>query len=69
MQALQPHLHLVPGARWPPDHHLRGRHGLEFGVGTRALKQHKQQPTDDDSRGDKQAQHECHSYRLGFKMG
>jgi hypothetical protein len=45
--------------------------GLEFGVGTRALTQHKQEPTDDDSRRDKQAQaqHECHIYRLGFKMG
>jgi hypothetical protein len=55
-------------ATGPPP---RGRHGLEFDValGTRALKQHKQQPTDDDSRGDKQAQHECHVYRLGFKMG
>jgi hypothetical protein len=45
--------------------------GLEFGVGTRALIQHKQEPADDDSRRGKQAQaqHECHIYRLGFKTG
>jgi hypothetical protein len=47
------------------------RTGLEFGINTRALTQHKQQSADDDSRRDKQAQaqHECHIYRLGFKMG
>jgi hypothetical protein len=55
------------GGHWTS--HLRGRHDLEFDVGTRALIQHKQQPADDDNRGDKQAQHKCHIYRLGFKTG
>jgi hypothetical protein len=47
------------------------RTSLEFGVNTRALTRHKQQSVDGDSRRDKQAQaqHECHIYRLVFKMG
>jgi hypothetical protein len=48
--------------------HLRGRHGLELGVGARALKQHKQAA---GSGGDKQPHqhHECHICGLGFEMG
>ncbi|RLN17061.1 zinc finger protein ZAT12-like [Panicum miliaceum] len=47
--------------------HLRGRHGLELGVGAKALKQHKAA-----GGGDKQQQHqthECHICGLGFELG
>ncbi|KAF8748219.1 hypothetical protein HU200_012958 [Digitaria exilis] len=50
--------------------HLRGRHGLELGVGARALKHHKAAVAAEDA-GDKQRrpQHECHICGLGFEMG
>ncbi|PUZ36339.1 hypothetical protein GQ55_9G030600 [Panicum hallii var. hallii] len=50
--------------------HLRGRHGLELGVGAKALKQHKAA-----GGGDKQQQHhhhqthDCHICGLGFELG
>ncbi|WVZ61058.1 hypothetical protein U9M48_010987, partial [Paspalum notatum var. saurae] len=48
--------------------HLRGRHGLELGVGAKALRQHKQAAAVADK--DKQQQtHECHICGLGFEMG
>ncbi|EMS66584.1 hypothetical protein TRIUR3_01058 [Triticum urartu] len=41
--------------------HLRGRHGLELGVGVaRAIKERKKQ---------EEKQHECHICGLGFEMG
>uniref|UniRef100_M8CC84 C2H2-type domain-containing protein n=1 Tax=Aegilops tauschii TaxID=37682 RepID=M8CC84_AEGTA len=41
--------------------HLRGRHGLELGVGVaRAIKERKRQ---------EEKQHECHICGLGFEMG
>ncbi|XP_062212848.1 zinc finger protein ZAT1-like [Phragmites australis] len=43
--------------------HLRGRHGLELGVGAKALKQHKA------DKGARQRQHECPVCGLGFEMG
>ncbi|XP_062214150.1 zinc finger protein ZAT5-like [Phragmites australis] len=46
--------------------HLRGRHGLELGVGAKALKQHKADSR--DKLGARQ-QHECHICGLGFEMG
>ncbi|CAL4945141.1 unnamed protein product [Urochloa decumbens] len=53
--------------------HLRGRHGLELGVGAKALKQHKAAGGDAKSGGDekqqKRPQHECHICGLGFEMG
>ncbi|AQK61917.1 zinc finger protein ZAT5 [Zea mays] len=54
--------------------HLRGRHGLELGVGARALsrQQHKHhQQAGDGGGGDREplAQHECHVCGLGFEMG
>ncbi|KAG0546937.1 hypothetical protein BDA96_01G036400 [Sorghum bicolor] len=58
--------------------HLRGRHGLELGVGARALKQHKQQAAAAEASGrggdnkpppQQQQQHECHICGLGFEMG
>ncbi|AQK81863.1 ESCRT-related protein CHMP1B [Zea mays] len=59
--------------------HLRGRHGLELGVGARALRQqhkHHQQAGDGVGGGgggggdrEPQAQHECHVCGLGFEMG
>ncbi|XP_066381729.1 zinc finger protein ZAT8-like [Miscanthus floridulus] len=51
--------------------HLRGRHGLELGVGARALKQ-AAAAANGGSGGDKppqQQQHECHICGLGFEMG
>ncbi|CAL4928091.1 unnamed protein product [Urochloa decumbens] len=54
--------------------HLRGRHGLELGVGAKALKQHKAAGGGDAKGGDekmkqKRPQHECHICGLGFEMG
>lgn len=52
--------------------HLRGRHGLELGVGAKALKQHKAADAAGKGAGDKQEQrpqHECHICGLGFEMG
>ncbi|XP_051177436.1 uncharacterized protein [Lolium perenne] len=43
--------------------HLRGRHGLELGVGVaKAIRDRKRTE-------DKQQQHECHICGLGFEMG
>ncbi|RLN42068.1 zinc finger protein ZAT12-like [Panicum miliaceum] len=50
--------------------HLRGRHGLELGVGAKALKQHKAAGGLGDKGDDKRHQtHECHICGLGFKLG
>ncbi|CAN6280791.1 unnamed protein product [Urochloa humidicola] len=54
--------------------HLRGRHGLELGVGAKALKQHKAaaEVVMKGGAGEQQKkkpQHECHICGLGFEMG
>ncbi|KAL6894346.1 hypothetical protein ACP4OV_008444 [Aristida adscensionis] len=59
--------------------HLRGRHGLELGVGDKALRQHKaaskqqQQQRGEISKPARppppQQQHQCHICGLGFEMG
>nr|CAB3492685.1 unnamed protein product [Digitaria exilis] len=54
--------------------HLRGRHGLELGVGARALKHHKAAAAaavvaEDADEKQRRQQHECHICGLGFEMG
>ncbi|CAN6297255.1 unnamed protein product [Urochloa humidicola] len=55
--------------------HLRGRHGLELGVGAKALKQHKAAAAEVVFKGGageqlkQKPQHECHICGLGFEMG
>ncbi|KAJ1292964.1 hypothetical protein BS78_01G031400 [Paspalum vaginatum] len=47
--------------------HLRGRHGLELGVGAKALRQHKAAAAAVEKQP--QQTHECHICGLGFEMG
>ncbi|CAN6286365.1 unnamed protein product [Urochloa humidicola] len=56
--------------------HLRGRHGLELGVGAKALRQHKAAEVvkqgaagDGEQKQRRRPQHECHICGLGFEMG
>ncbi|KAG2534227.1 hypothetical protein PVAP13_9NG036500 [Panicum virgatum] len=52
--------------------HLRGRHGLELGVGAKALRQHKAAAGGGDKRRQQQQQHQthdCHICGLGFELG
>jgi len=51
--------------------HLRGRHGLELGVGAKALRQHKAAAGGGGDKQEKQQHqtHECHICGLGFELG
>ncbi|KQK12444.1 zinc finger protein ZAT9 [Brachypodium distachyon] len=52
--------------------HLRGRHGLELGVGVaRAIREHQQRQRrkEVEEEQDKKQRHECHICGLGFEMG